>query len=236
MALALFDLDNTLLDADSDFLWGEHLCEVGAVDRETHRRANARFYADYLEGRLVFADYVAFCLGVLARHDPAQLRAWRDAFVAGLVRAHIAPEARALVARHRAAGDALALVTASNAFITAPIAEELGIPRLIATEAEQDATGRFTGRPRGTPSFREGKVARVLEWLDAERPGEAAALLADAWFYSDSHNDLPLLEKVGRPVAVNPDPSLAAVAAARGWPVLALRVPGWEARQAARRA
>ena len=234
MALALFDLDNTLLDADSDFLWGEFLTRVGAVEPGEHQRANARFYRDYLEGRLVFADYVRFCLGVLARHEPAALHAWRDRFLAEHVRPYIAPEARALVARHRDAGDELAIVTASNAFITAPIAAELGVPRLIATEAEVDAAGRFTGQPRGVPSFREGKIVRVEQWLAEAHGARGAALLAEAWFYSDSHNDLPLLERVGRPVAVNPDPRLARVATERGWPTLTLRVPGWEARHAAR--
>jgi len=234
MALALFDLDNTLLDADSDFLWGEFLCQVGAVDPQDYRAANARYYREYLEGRLVFAEYVRFCLGVLARHEPSALFAWRERFLEELVRPHITAEARALVARHRAAGDELAIVTASNAFITAPIAAELGVPRLIATEAATDSAGRFTGEPLGVPSFREGKVQRVKAWLSEVHGERADASLAAAWFYSDSHNDLPLLERVGRPVAVNPDPVLARIARERGWPVMALRAPGWEARQSAR--
>ena len=234
MALALFDLDNTLLDADSDFLWGEFLCRVGAVDAHDYQAANARFYREYLEGHLVFAEYVRFCLGVLARHELADLRAWRDRFVAELVRPNITLAARELVAQHRAAGDELAIVTASNAFITAPIAAELGVPRLIATEAATDDAGRFTGEPSGVPSFREGKVTRVAQWLAEAHGARAEALLDAAWFYSDSHNDLPLLERVGRPVAVNPDPVLARVAHERGWPVMSLRAPGWEARHAAR--
>ncbi len=236
MALALFDLDNTLLDADSDFLWGEFLCRVGAVDPADYRVANARFYREYLEGRLEFAEYVRFCLGVLAQHEPATLIAWRERFLTELVRPHITAEARALVERHRAAGDELAIVTASNAFITAPIAVELGVSRLIATEAATDAVGRFTGEPLGVPTFREGKVARVLAWLTEVHGDGAAALLGQAWFYSDSHNDLPLLERVGRPVAVNPDPLLSRIARERGWPVLSLRTPDWEARHAARHA
>lgn len=234
MSVALFDLDNTLLDADSDFLWGEFLCQVGAVDPGVYQTANARFYRDYLEGQLDFDAYVRFGLGELARHEPAALLAWRERFLAEKVRPNIPAATRTLLATHRAAGDQLAIVTASNAFITAPIAAELGVPRLIATEAAIDAAGRFTGEPAGVPSFREGKVARVLQWLSEEHGADAEALLAEAWFYSDSHNDLPLLEQVGRPVAVNADPVLARIARERSWPTLTLRVPGSESRHAAR--
>lgn len=234
MALALFDLDNTLLDADSDFLWGEFLSAIGAVDHAVHQAANARFYREYLEGRLDYHEYLRFGLGVLAAHDPTALRDWRTRFVVERVRPQITAGARALLERHRARGDTLAIVTATNAFITEPIAVELGVPHLIATEPELDARGRFTGESIGVPSFREGKVTRVLQWLAESPDSGGATALADAWFYSDSHNDLPLLERVGRPVAVNPDPELARLAHQRGWPTLVLRGPDSAARRAAR--
>ena len=198
---------------------GESSCAGSARSTPgVYQAANARFYRDYLEGRLDFDAYVRFGLGVLARHEPAALRAWRERFLTEQVRPNIPAAARALLARHRAAGDVLAIVTASNAFITAPIAAELGVPRLIATEAAIDAAGCFTGEPAGLPSFREGKVARVREWLAEDHGADAEALLAEAWFYSDSHNDLPLLERVGRPVAVNADPVLARIATSAAGP------------------
>jgi HAD superfamily hydrolase (TIGR01490 family) len=213
MALALFDLDNTLLDGDSDFLWGEFLVERGAVAGPAFSAANRRFYQQYLDGSLDIQEFHAYSLGLLAQHDPATLRAWRERFVAERIAPKLSADAHALVAKHRAAGDRLAIVTATNSFVTAPIAPLLGVPTLIGTDPEVDAGGRFTGRVAGVPAFRAGKVTRVLAWL-----GKDSGLLDRASFYSDSHNDLPLLERVAHPVVVNADPELAAIAAARGWP------------------
>lgn len=217
MALALFDLDNTLLDGDSDFLWGEFLVDQGAADRASFGAANRRFYQQYLDGTLDIQEFHAFSLGLLAQHAPATLIAWRACFVAERIAPNLSPAAHALVERHRAAGDRLAIVTATNSFVTAPIAPLLGVPTLIGTDPEVDPQGRFTGRVAGEPAFRAGKVRRVLAWLGAD-----AALLDDATFYSDSHNDLPLLERVAHPVAVNADPELARIAAERGWPTLTI--------------
>jgi HAD superfamily hydrolase (TIGR01490 family) len=229
MALALFDLDNTLLDGDSDFLWGEFLVEQGAVEAASFGAANRRFYQQYLDGTLDIQEFHAFSLGLLARHEPATLIGWRTRFVAERIAPRLSPDAHALVARHRAAGDRLAIVTATNSFVTAPIAPLLGVATLIGTDPEVDARGWFSGCVAGVPAFRAGKVERVLAWLGAD-----AALLDAATFYSDSHNDLPLLERVAHPVAVNADPVLARIAAERGWPQLEIG-PGHAQRLHARR-
>ena len=231
MALALFDLDNTLLDGDSDFLWGEFLVERGATDRATFGAANRRFYQQYLDGTLDIQEFYAFSLGLLARNEPAELLAWRERFIVERIAPRLSPDAHALVARHRAAGDRLAIVTATNSFVTAPIAPLLGVPTLIGTDPEVDAAGRFTGRVTGVAAFRSGKVERVRAWLGAD-----VGLLDGATFYSDSHNDLPLLERVARPVAVNADPVLAGIAAERGWPTLRLGTGGSLQMHARRRA
>ena len=217
MALAIFDLDNTLLAGDSDYLWGVFLAEMGAVDRDHYERENERFYREYREGRLDIFEFLAFSLRPLATHPLSQLLAWREQFLVERIDPIITAAARELVERHRDAGDTLMIITATNAFVTAPIAARFGIPHLIATDPEQ-CDGRYTGQVAGIPSFREGKVQRLDAWL-SEHGGD----LAGAWFYSDSHNDLPLLERVTHPVAVDPDGQLAATAAARGWPVISLR-------------
>ncbi len=216
MTLALFDLDHTLLDGDSDYLWGEFLCDQGVVDRAAYRAENARYYREYHAGNMDIHEFLQFGLRPLATHEPARLYRWRAAFVAACILPIIPPAARALLDRHRAQGHRLAIVTASNRFITAPIAAELGVATLLASEPEM-LDGRYTGRVTGTPCYREGKVTRVQEWLV-----DSGESLAGSWFYSDSHNDLPLLQAVSHPVAVNPDPVLAAHAAKQGWPLLNL--------------
>ncbi len=216
MALALFDLDNTLLRGDSDHAWGEFLVEHGLVDGETYRRENERYYAEYQAGTLDIFEFLAFALRPLAAHPPATLDAWHREYMREKVLPMITPKARALVERHRAQGDTLLIITATNRFVTAPIAREFGIAHLIATEPEM-VDGRYTGRVAGVPSYREGKVERLQEWLRAH-----GATLAGSHFYSDSHNDLPLLRRVTHPVAVNPDSQLRREAEARGWPILAL--------------
>lgn len=216
MPLAIFDLDNTLLSGDSDYLWGQFLGELGVVDRESYERENERFYEDYREGRLDIMAFLAFSLKPLSEHPRDTLDAWHARFMRERIEPLISSGAERLVEHHRSAGHTLMIITATNAFVTAPIAKRLGIPHLIATEPEQ-RDGRFTGRVAGVPSFREGKVTRLQAWLDAH--GES---LQGAWFYSDSHNDLPLLQRVTHPVAVDPDPVLAAHAGNQGWPVISL--------------
>ena len=220
MNLALFDLDNTLLAGDSDYEWGQFLVERGVLARDDYEAQNARYFEQYEAGTLDIHEYLGFALRPLAAHTPQALAAWHADFMRSRILPMIAPRARDLVARHLGAGDLCAVVTATNSFVTAPIAREFGVPHLVATEPET-AAGRFTGRVAGTPCFREGKIRRVDEWLSAlgRRLGDFEA----SAFYSDSHNDLPLLELVRQPVAVDPDAQLAAEAARRGWPVISLR-------------
>jgi len=217
VALALFDLDNTLLADDSDHLWGEFLVEQGLVDGEAYARENDRFYEDYRHGRLDIHAFLRFSLRPLAEHPLDRLLALRERFIEEKIRPVIPSASRRLLARHAEAGDTRVIITATNAFVTQPIAELLGVDDLIATEPEF-VDGRYTGRCAGTPCFREGKVERLEAWL--QTTGES---LEGSWFYSDSHNDLPLLERVDRPVAVDPDDRLREVATARGWPVISLR-------------
>jgi len=217
MALAIFDLDNTLLNGDSDYLWGVFLAQEGLVDGAHYARENERFYQEYRAGRLDIFEFLRFSLRPLAEHPLELLQELRERFLRERIDPIILPAGRALIERHRQAGDTLLIVTATNAFVTAPIAERLGVPHLIATEPEL-LDGRYTGNVSGTPSFQEGKVKRLDIWLR-----EHDLDLAGSSFYSDSHNDLALLQRVDRPVAVNPDPQLAAYAEARGWPVIDLR-------------
>ena len=217
MPLALFDLDNTLLAGDSDYLWGRFLVERGIVDGEEYESENERFYSQYLEGSLNIEEFLAFQLRPLAAHPRHQLEAWRAAFLREKIEPVMLPAARALIERHRRRGDLPVIITATNRFITAPIAERFGVEHLIATEPAME-NGEYTGGVHGTPCFQAGKVTRLHEWLDRHGQG-----LDGASFYSDSHNDLPLLERVAHPVAVDPDPKLRQVAEARGWPVISLR-------------
>ncbi len=217
MTLAIFDLDNTLIAGDSDHLWGCFLCDEGLVDPVEYARRNEAFYRDYQAGTLDVEAYLRFALTPLAGRDPAELEAWHAKFMDAVIRPLMLPAARTLIEEHRAQGHTLLVITATNEFITRPIASALGIPTLLACEAEQ-IDGRYTGEPRGTPSFHRGKITRLEAWREAS--GEA---LAGAWFYSDSHNDLPLLEYVDNPVAVDPDPRLREHAERAGWPVISLR-------------
>lgn len=216
MALALFDLDNTLLRGDSDHAWCEYLIEKGVLGGEAYREANDRFYREYEAGTLDIQEYLAFQLRPLAEYPMEKLHRWREEFVSTLIEPMISSDALALLEKHRSRGDELVLITATNRFVTEPIAELLNVPTLLATGVEE-ANGRYTGRPSGTPTFREGKVTRLEEWLK-----ETGQTLEDSYFYSDSRNDLPLLERVDYPVAVNPDPVLLAHAEEEGWPVLLL--------------
>jgi HAD superfamily hydrolase (TIGR01490 family) len=218
MRLALFDLDNTLLAGDSDFEWAQYLIEQGVLDREVYEARNQTFYDQYKAGTLDIFEFLDFQLKPLSRHSRAQLNVWHDDFMARKVIPMIAAGTPALLQQHR--DDVCVIVTATNSFVTAPIAAHLGVPHLIATEPEQ-FDGEFTGRPLGLPSFKEGKVRRLNEWLAAR--GQNWQDVSQSWFYSDSLNDLPLLEVVHNPIAVDPDVTLKACAETRGWPVISLR-------------
>jgi HAD superfamily hydrolase (TIGR01490 family) len=220
MNLALFDLDNTLLACDSDYEWGQFLVDRGVLNRHTYETQNAVFYEQYKAGKLDIHEFLGFALRPLAEHTPEDLDRWHADFMATRIRPAIGAPARELVRSHLDAGDLCAVVTATNSFVTAPIAQEFGVPHLVATEPERSA-GRFTGRVDGVPCFREGKITRVEAWLAGQ--GRRLGDFPQSSFYSDSHNDLPLLERVSRPVAVDPDPALAAEARRQGWPVISLR-------------
>lgn len=217
MTLAIFDLDNTLLAGDSDHAWGEFLAERGYVDGAWYKAQNDRFYSDYCRGELDIIAYSEFVFAVLARETPERLAAWQREFMQEKVAAMMLPKGRELVERHRAQGHRPLIITATNRFITAPIAAAFGVDDLIATEPEMRA-GRYTGKVAGIPCYQHGKIERLRQWL--AQTGES---LAGAWFYSDSRNDIPLLEVVDHPVAVDPDEALRAHAASRGWAVLSLR-------------
>ena len=220
MRLALFDLDNTLLDGDSDYEWGQFLIDLGVLERSEYEAQNSAYYAQYVAGTLDIHEYLGFALRPLAQHTAEDLARWHARFMSERIRPMIRPGARARVRRHLDAGDLCAVITATNSFITAPIAREFGVPHLIATEPESK-DGRFTGRVSGTPCFREGKVRRLDEWLASL--GQSLEAFETSTCYSDSHNDLPLLGRVRHPVAVDPDETLAQHAAQHGWPVLSLR-------------
>lgn len=212
--LAIFDLDHTLLAGDSDYLWGRFLIEQGLVDGAYYDRENRRFYDEYRKGTLDIHEFLHFALKPLSEHDPAHLTRLHKQYMEEKILPIITAEARTLLQSHRDQEHTLLIITATHRFVTAPIAQELGVPHLLATDPElQD--GRYTGRVSGVPCFREGKVQRLEIWLK-----QHGLNLAHSWFYSDSHNDLPLLERVTHPVAVNPDETLETHALTKQWPIL----------------
>ena len=217
MNLALFDLDNTLLAGDSDFEWAQFLIEQGVLDREIYEARNQEFYEQYKKGTLDIYEFLDFQLKPLARYPRRQLDAWHRSYMQAKIMPMMRETARALVARH--AADLCAVVTATNSFVTAPIAREFGIEHLVATEPAQDG-GEFTGGVAGLPCFRDGKIVRVEAWLAAR--GQRLDSFGRSFFYSDSLNDLPLLARVSDAVAVDPDATLRAHALAHGWPVISL--------------
>ena len=220
MNLALFDLDNTLLAGDSDFQWAQFLIEQRVLDREVYEAQNVEFYEQYKSGTLDIHAFLDFQLKPLSRHPRSQLDAWHSEFMKERILPLITPDARKLINKHMIGKDLCVIITATNRFVTAPIAQELGISNLIATEAEQ-RDGEYTGRVSGLPCFREGKIARLESWLDEHNLTWLSFL--ESWFYSDSLNDLPLLNKVTHPVAVDPDATLKAHAEKKGWPIISLR-------------
>jgi HAD superfamily hydrolase (TIGR01490 family) len=218
--LALFDLDNTLLEGDSDYEWAQFLIDQGVLERGPYEAANDRFYQQYKDGTLDILEFLDFQLRPLSLHPPEQLADWHREFMATRIRPIMLDKARELVKGHLERGDLCAIVTATNSFITTPIAHAFGVDHLIATEPEV-RDGRYTGKPSGIPCFQAGKIARMHDWLS--RLGLDWSSFPRTSFYSDSRNDLPLLEKVSRPVAVDPDSVLEARARERGWPIISLR-------------
>jgi HAD superfamily hydrolase (TIGR01490 family) len=218
MRLALFDLDNTLLSGDSDFEWAQFLIGKGVLDREVYEARNQDFYDQYRAGTLDIHEFLDFQLKPLSRHPRAVLDEWHEEFMAKQILPLIGNAARELLASH--GGDLRIVITATNSFVTGPIARALGVEHLIATDPET-AGGEFTGRVAGTPCFREGKIERLRSWLDGR--GQPLTSFQESWFYSDSLNDLPLLLTVSHPVAVDPDPTLRRHAEERGWPIISLR-------------
>ena len=220
MNLCLFDLDHTLLPLDSDHEFGEFIIRQGLVDAGDYRRRNDEFYQRYCDGTLVLDDYIAFTTSVWRQMDERAQSELQQAYMAEVISPALQPQAVELVERHRAQGDLLAIVTATNEFVTRPIANAFNVEHLIAVKLARDATGRVTGRIDGVPSFREGKITRVEQWLSDQ--GRHLGQFDRVSFYSDSPNDLPLLERATDPVATNPSPELEAVAQARGWRILRL--------------
>ena len=217
MTLALFDLDNTLIADDSDYLWGKFLVDEGIVDRLTYDKINAQFYEDYQNGTLDMVAFLRFALAPLAAHPLELLHEWRNTFIHTIITPLLLEKAKQLVENHRAQGHTLLIITATNAFITRPIAALYGIEHLIATTPEF-INGRYTGNVVGTPCFQAGKVTRLQEWLTQHNE-----TLEGSYFYSDSHNDLPLMKMVTNPVAVDADDTLAEYAKQQGWPLISLR-------------
>ncbi len=220
MTLAIFDLDNTLIADDSDYLWGKFLVDQGIVDRLVYDKINAQFYEDYQNGTLDMMAFLRFALEPLAAHPIEQLHNWRQDFINSIIKPLLLDRAKALIEKHRAQGDTLLVITATNSFITAPIVALYGIEHLIATTPEM-IDGKYTGNVNGVPCFQEGKVTRLNEWLTLNNEK-----LEGSYFYSDSHNDLPLLKLVDFPVAVDPDEKLRNFADTQKWEIISLRGNG----------
>lgn len=217
MNLAIFDLDNTLIAGDSDYSWGQFLVERGLVDADIYRQANDQFYEDYKNGVLDIRRYLHFSLKPLTEHSMEKLAQLHQDFMSSYVEPMMLPKAQELLAKHRASGDYLLIITATNGFVTRPIAARLQVDDIIATDPEI-INNQYTGDFVGIPTFQQGKVTRLQQWLEGKQVD-----LTKTWFYSDSINDLPLLEQVGRPVAVDPDARLQAIAETRQWNIISLR-------------
>ncbi len=217
MALAIFDLDNTLISGDSDYLWGVYLGEQGIVDKAFYARENERFYEEYKQGKLDIFEFLEFSLKVLADHTLPALLSWRQEFIESKIRPIIPQASIDLIEKHRQQGDTLMIITATNAFVTQPIAELLGIEILLATDPEI-VNNQYTGKVEGEPTFQHGKVNRLNKWLNENNEN-----LENSYFYSDSRNDIPLLELVDHAIAVDPDDALRQHAQNRQWPIISLR-------------
>ncbi len=217
MSLAIFDLDNTLIGGDSDYAWGEFLIEQGIADAEHYKQANDRFYQQYQRGELDIFAYLTFAIEPLTQFEPSQLADLHRRFMASKIEPMMLPKAQALLQQHRDQGDHLLIITATNRFITGPIAKHLGVDDILASEAEM-IDGRYTGQVSGTPCYQDGKVVRLQQWLR-----DNGMDLTGSYFYSDSHNDIPLLQVVDHPVAVDADDQLQALARQQGWPCISLR-------------
>ena len=214
MALAIFDLDKTLIGGDSDFLWGEFLSEIGAVDADTYQIKNQYFFDQYALGKLNINEYLEFCLEPLSLNSRTTLDEWHQRFMQEKIEQILLPKAQAIIDKHKAQGDTILVITATNSFVTGPIVKRYGIDNLLATNPEVK-NGKFTGKVEGEPCFQKGKIAHLDRWL--EQTGED---MTGSYFYSDSHNDLPMLELVDNPVVVHGDETLQKVAKERGWPSL----------------
>ena len=217
MNLAIFDLDNTLIAGDSDHAWGEFLVDNNLVDSQWYKAQNDKFYADYCAGSLDIIAYSEFVFSFLAQHDLQTLQALHQDFMAEIIKPIMLPKAKALIAQHHQAGDRLLIITATNRFITEPIAQAFAIPEILATEPELVA-GRYTGKVLGVPCYKEGKITRFQAWLAQQNTS-----FSETTFYSDSHNDLPLLKTVDKPIAVDPDDKLRVYAEQYAWPIISLR-------------
>ncbi|MBT6021921.1 MAG: HAD family hydrolase [Candidatus Thioglobus sp.] len=212
MALAIFDLDKTLINGDSDFLWGEFMSEIGAVDEKTYQVKNQYFFDQYALGKLNINEYLEFCLEPLSQNNRTTLDGWHQRFMQEKIEKILLPKAQQVVNQHKAKGDTVLVITATNSFVTAPIVERYGIDNLLATNPEVKQ-GQFTGKVEGEPCFQQGKITHLNKWL--EKTGKE---MSGAYFYSDSHNDLPMLELVDNPVVVHGDDKLKTIAKQRGWP------------------